>query len=67
MIRKTVILVRQSVEPKYLRITTTDFHQQQLFCRRQLSTVVAVRDLKVKVAEAELQTTGCAGGSSHIP
>jgi hypothetical protein len=50
MIRKTVILVRQSVEPKYLRIATTDFRQQQLFCRRQLSTVVAVRDLNLTPA-----------------
>jgi hypothetical protein len=44
MISKTVILARQSVETKYLRMTTTDLRQQQLFCRRQLRTVVAARE-----------------------
>src|SRR6266436_5940284 len=43
MISKTVILARQSVETKYLRMTTTDSCQQQLFCCRQFSAIIAGR------------------------
>jgi hypothetical protein len=43
MISKTVILARQSVETKYLRVITTDSCQQQLFCRRQFSAILSDR------------------------
>jgi hypothetical protein len=45
MISKMVMLARQSVEPKYLRMTTTDLCQQELFCRGQLSAIIAAREL----------------------
>ena len=48
---------RQSVEPKYLvRMTTTDLGQQELFCRRQLSAIVAAdHNLAVKSARPASQ------------
>src|SRR5262249_19571691 len=45
-----VILARQSVETKYLRMTTTDLCHQELFCRGQLRAIIAARELVALLA-----------------